>query len=356
MAHDESFEDDEEDLDEASEADNSVVVSDAIEFIARKSMADPPRLDLYIVARYQDASRAAVQRWIDEGNVFVNGKPAKASYRVQTDDRITLKVTQRRSPTMEAEDIPLNILYEDDVLVVIDKAADMIVHPGRGAGNWRGTVANALLFHFGKVSTVGGEVRPGIVHRLDRDTTGILLVAKDDQVHQQLALQFERRKVVKEYLALSYGVPDRHSDYIDKPIGHHPSIREKMAIREDPRFSKPAVTFYELAERFDGYSFIRVRPHTGRTHQIRVHLTHIGCPILADRPYAGRAEVLASEINPSTPAEGDHVLIRRQALHAHRLRFYHPTLRQVMDVTAPLPADMQATLEALRQHRQPAAR
>jgi 23S rRNA pseudouridine1911/1915/1917 synthase len=291
---------------------------------------------------------------IDDQRVTVNGKPTKASYRVQVDDRITMLSPRRRSLKLEPENIPLDILHEDDDLIVLNKQADMIVHPGRGVNNWSGTLTNALMFHFQKLSTVGGDVRPGIVHRLDRDTTGILLVAKDDRVHQALALQFETRKVVKEYVALCYGVPDRYSDYVEKRIGHHPSIREKMAIREDPKFGKSAITFYEMAERFAGYSLINVRPHTGRTHQIRIHLAHVGCPILADRPYAGRSELRLSELVPGLPEAEDEVLIARQALHAHRLRFYHPVQRKVMDFTAELPADMKRTLESLRTHRRQA--
>lgn len=327
------------------------VAADAVEFWVRKSFSGPPRLDRYIAARYPDATRSAIQRLIESGEVFVNGRPAKASYRVQAGDRITLKIVKRRAPSHLPEDIPLDILYEDDELVVLNKQADMIVHPGRGAANWSGTLTNALLFHFGKLSTVGGEIRPGIVHRLDRDTTGVLLVAKNDQVHQNLAGQFERRRVLKEYVALCYGAPDRDRDYIEKRIGVHPNIREKMAIRDDPRFGKSAVTFYETAERFDGYSLVQVRPHTGRTHQIRVHLAHIGCPIVADQPYSGRCELKLSEIAPLGEPSEDRILIDRQALHAQRLRFYHPTAKRVMDFTAELPEDMRQTLEALRAHR-----
>ena len=327
------------------------IAADAVEFWVRKSFSGPPRLDRYIAARYPDATRSAIQRLIEAGEVFVNGRPAKASYRVQADDRITLKIVKRRAPAHLPEDIPLDVLYEDEHLVVLNKQADMIVHPGRGAANWSGTLTNALLFHFGKLSTVGGEIRPGIVHRLDRDTTGVLLVAKSDQVHQNLAGQFERRRVLKEYVALCYGAPDRDSDYIERRIGVHPNVREKMAIRDDPRFGKSAVTFYETVERFDGFSLVHVRPHTGRTHQIRVHLAHIGCPIIADQMYSGRCELRLSDLSPEAASTEEQVLIDRQALHARRLRFYHPTAKRVMDFTAEPPEDMRRTLEALRAHR-----
>lgn len=352
-----SMSDDDEDsspeIDEGEDAyliDSAPAIADAIELWVNRAFAEPPRLDQYIAARQPELTRSAVQRLIEAGDVFVNGKSAKASYRVQMGDAITLKVPQRRVMTHEPEDIPLDILFEDDDLVVVNKPADMIVHPGRGAANWTGTLTNALLFHFGKLSTVGGEIRPGIVHRLDRDTTGILLVAKNDWVHQHLAGQFEHRKVVKEYLAISYGGPDRDSDYVEKPIGTHPNIREKMAIRDDPRFGKSAVTFYQASQRFRGYCVFDVRPHTGRTHQIRVHLAYIGCPIVADRPYSGRNELRLSELTPTTDAD-DRVLIARQALHARRLRFYHPKAKKLMDFTAPIPADMQTTLDALEQFR-----
>jgi 23S rRNA pseudouridine1911/1915/1917 synthase len=331
-----------------TETGSTEVFAQAIELWVNKSFTEPPRLDQYIAARQGDLSRAAVQRLIDEGNVQVNQKPTKASYRVQTGDCISVRVAVRRSLTLEPEEIPLNILYEDESLVVINKPADMIVHPGRGIANWRGTLANALLFHFQHLSRAGGDIRPGIVHRLDRDTTGVIVVAKNDQVHQHLGMQFETRKVVKEYIALCYGVPDRQSDYVEKRIGHHPSIREKMAIREDPRFGKVAVTFYETAEKFAGYSYIRLRPQTGRTHQLRVHMTHIGCPLIADRPYSGRAEMRLSELTPEFPE--NPVLINRQALHAHRLRFFHPVKKQVMDFTADFPNDITHTLAALREY------
>lgn len=357
--------DDEEDiLDDELELDESATISEEesaesdsaeplewIELWARRSNSAPPRLDQFIVARHGEVSRASIQRMIADGHVRVNGKPAKASYRVQEGDCVTLAMPRRRVMKHTPEDIPLDILHEDDDLVVLNKQANIIVHPGRGARNWSGTLTNALLFHFGSLSQAGGDVRPGIVHRLDRDTTGVLLVAKNDRVHQNLALQFERRKVVKEYLALTYGLPDRDSDYIEKPIGHHPNIREKMAIRDDPRFGKSAVTFYEVAEKFAGYGCIRLRPRTGRTHQIRVHLAHVGCPIIADQPYSGRKELRLSELKSLTAGEEDAVLIARQALHAHKLRFYHPTTRQVMDMTAPIPSDMAGTLEVLREFR-----
>ena len=207
-------------------------------------------------------------------------------------------------------------------------------------------MVNALRFHFDTLSTLGGENRPGIVHRLDRDTTGLLVVVKNDFAHRKLALRFELRKVHKEYLALVSGVPQRHSDYIEKAIGFHPTCREKMAIRLAVDGGKPAVTFYEVAERFRGFALVRCKPQTGRTHQIRIHLAHIGHAILADKLYSGRDKIVLADLlgqdrrNPSADSQGDLALIDRQALHAHRLRFEHPLTGRELDLTAPLPADL----------------
>jgi 23S rRNA pseudouridine1911/1915/1917 synthase len=233
----------------------------------------------------------------------------------------------------------------------------MVTHPAKG--NWRGTLVNAIQFHYDRLSTLAGENRPGIVHRLDRDTTGLLIVVKDDLVHRKLAMQFELREVHKEYLALVYGVPQRDSDYIERSIGFHPLSREKMAIRSAQDGGKPAVTFYEVIERFRGYALVRCKPETGRTHQIRVHLTHIGHPIVADKAYSGRDRLtLAELIDPPSAASsvtpGDRledVLIERQALHAHALRFTHPATGKEIALSAPLPADMARSLDALRMRR-----
>ena len=257
--------------------------------------------------------------------------------------------------TPEPEDIPIEVVYEDDALTVVNKPAGMVTHPARG--NWRGTLVNALQFHYDTLSTLAGENRPGIVHRLDRDTTGLLVVVKNDVAHRKLGLQFELRQVHKEYLALVHGVPQRDSDYIEQPIGFHPTVREKMAIRDPQDGGKDAVTFYQVVERFRGFALVRCKPQTGRTHQIRIHLTHIGHPILADKLYSGRDRITLADvagpdrIRALSPDEAGTVLIDRQALHAHRLRFRHPLTEQELDLTAPLPADMERTLAALRTHR-----
>jgi 23S rRNA pseudouridine1911/1915/1917 synthase len=224
-----------------------------------------------------------------------------------------------------------------------------VTHPAKG--NWSGTLVNALQFHFDKLSSVGGENRPGIVHRLDRDTSGLLIVAKDDRAHAALAKQFEERSIRKEYLAIVSGVPSRDSDYIERLIGPHPTHREKMAIRLPEDGGKEAVTFYEVVERFDGYALVRCHPKTGRTHQIRVHLTHIGHPLVADKLYAGRSRLTVADLRGTDAPDADQAILERHALHAHSLHLAHPLTGEPIDLTAPLPPDMAATVEALRTHR-----
>jgi 23S rRNA pseudouridine1911/1915/1917 synthase len=315
-----------------------------------KTKQDGKRIDAYLAARFTDFSRAVIQKVIDAGGVSVNGAVVtRASAKVHTGDLIRIHLPDIRTGPPAAEDIPIRVVYEDEALVVIDKDPGIIVHPAKG--NWSGTVVNALQFHFEKLSTVGGEERPGVVHRLDKDTTGLLLVAKDDRAHKALAMQFETRAVKKEYLAIAYGEPDRDSDRIDQPIGMHPVQREKMAIRRLEDGARTAVSFYEVVERFKGYSFIRVKPETGRTHQIRVHLAHIGHPIVADKMYAGRDRLTLGDLAGAEAPDADRVLISRQALHAHRLSLTHPFTAQRLDLESPLPADMAGTLVALREHR-----
>ena len=232
--------------------------------------------------------------------------------------------------------------------MVVNKPPGMVVHPARG--HWSGTLAGALQFHFGpSLSSSGGPTRPGIVHRLDRDTSGVILVARTDQSHHKLAMQFQNRTIEKEYFAIVAGRPDLDRDFIDRSIGVHPQQREKMAILRDEPASRPAQTFYQVQERFDGFATVQVLPKTGRTHQIRVHLSHIGCPVLCDRQYGGRAQITRGEIRRD-PHDG-LVLLARQALHARRLRLVHPASGKPMEVEAPLPADLAGVLAELREYR-----
>jgi 23S rRNA pseudouridine1911/1915/1917 synthase len=320
----------------------------AIDLTAKRKV-EGTRLDQYLVSMFPDYSRSVVKKVIDAGAVLVNNSPAKASYRVRHGDHIRIWLPGPAAELPAAEDIPLDVLYEDEFLAVIDKPADMVVHPAKG--HWTGTLVNALQFHFGQLSHLTGEYRPGIVHRLDRDTSGVILVAKDESTHRDLALQFEHRKIFKEYLALTQGVLDRDSDYIEARIGRHPQDRIKMAISDEEEDSKEACSYYEVIERFQGYSFCRIHPRTGRTHQIRVHLGSIHCPVLADKIYSGRDCLRLSDLVAGLDLAVDEVLMPRQALHASRLRFYHPRLRRLIEAEAPLPPEFEKTIAALRQYR-----
>jgi 23S rRNA pseudouridine1911/1915/1917 synthase len=272
----------------------------------------------------------------------------KPSYQVKRGDHIRIWLPELNDEPPEPEPIPLDIIYEDEFFIVVNKPAGMVVHPAKG--HWRGTLVNALQYHFDQLSKIAGPHRPGIVHRLDRDTSGLIVVAKDDLAHANLAAQFERRSVRKEYVAITCGVLDRDSDYIERALGPHPTHREKMAIREPQDGGKDAVSYYEVVERYDGFTFVRIYPKTGRTHQIRVHLAHVGCPILADHAYGGRKSLSINEITGQNGSD-EQVVIGRQALHANRLWLDHPRIREPMEFEAPMPGDFSATLEALRRFR-----
>lgn len=314
------------------------------------------RLDLFLVAHFPEYSRVLLRKAIQTEAVFVNGKRGKPAYRLVPGQKVdfTLPELPRESPI--PEDIPLEILYEDDELLVINKQPDMVVHPSRG--HWSGTMVGALAFHFAnQLSTVRGPSRPGIVHRLDRDTSGAILVAKNDISHAKLAAQFEKKEIQKEYWAIVLGGPHVDRDIVDLPIGHHPKNREKMRIAPDDPEAKKATTFFEVQERYHGFSVVRALPKTGRTHQIRVHLAHYGCPILCDKLYGGRAAITLGEIqgrNHALNAENEDpntVLLGRQALHARKITFIHPVTEEKITVEAPLPEDMSRVIDALKKYR-----
>jgi 23S rRNA pseudouridine1911/1915/1917 synthase len=309
---------------------------------------DGVRLDQYLVSAFSGYSRSVLQKVIDASAVTVNGQHAKASYRVRHGDHIRIWLPAPAHDIPVPEDIPLEVLYEDEFMAVVNKPPDMVVHPAKG--HWSGTLVNALQFHFGQLSRLSGDYRPGIVHRLDRDTSGVIIIAKEEATHRDLSALFEYRKMFKEYLAITAGVLDRDSDYIERKIAHHPRDREKMAVTDDDD-GKEACSYYEVIERFRGFTFCRIHPRTGRTHQIRVHLASVGCPVLADKAYGGRDSLRLSDLTPDTPTEADEVLIARQALHAGRLRFQHPRTRETIDIIAPIPADFEKTLAALRRYR-----
>jgi 23S rRNA pseudouridine1911/1915/1917 synthase len=305
------------------------------------------RLDQYLVGQFPDFSRSVIQKAIESGGVTVNGVVKRASYKTRIGDHVTIQLPEAERPEPAPEDIPLEILYEDEYLAIINKPFDMVVHPAKG--HWSGTLVNALAFHFNELSKAGGEYRPGIVHRLDRDTSGAILVAKEEQTHRDLSMQFETRKVFKEYVAITQGTLDRDSDYIERRIAHHPHDRIKMIATDDR--GKEASTFYEVLERYSGYTLVRCQPRTGRTHQIRVHLASVGAPVLADKIYSGRDAFRLSDLVPGLDVDHDEVLLARQALHAQRLRIMHPIRKEIVAVEAPLPAEFQRTLAALRTHR-----
>ena len=306
------------------------------------------RLDVFLTHHFPDYSRVHMRRLITAGGVRVDGKGGKPAYRLHAGQQVEILLPPVPREGPHPEPIPLDILYEDEYLAVVNKPAGMVVHPARG--HWTGTLVSALQYHFGgRLSSAGGPTRPGIVHRLDRDTSGAILVAKTDPIHHRLAAQFAQRTVEKEYFALVSGVPERDRDRVLQPIGLHPTQREKMAIRRQGPHIRPAETFYEVLERFDGFAAMRILPRTGRTHQIRVHLAHIGCPVLCDRQYGGRSQISLAELSRN-PADTT-VLLARQALHARRIGFTHPVTGQRLQVEAPLAADIQAVLDALRQFR-----
>ncbi len=324
--------------------------SRAIDLTAKRKV-EGLRLDQYLVSMFSDLSRSVIQKVIDAGGVIVNGVPAKASYKVRFGDHIRIWPPEPTHDLPVPENIPLDILYEDEFLAVINKPADMVVHPAKG--HWSGTLVNALQYHFGHLSQLSGDYRPGIVHRLDRDTSGVILVAKDELAHRDLSYQFEHRKVFKEYVAITAGVLDRDSDYIERRIGHHPRDRVKMTVTDEEDDGKEACSFYEVVERFRGFTLVKISPRTGRTHQIRVHLASVSCPVLADKVYGGRDCLRLSDLVPDLAPDRDEVLMPRQALHAYRLRFYHPRLREVIEAAAPLPPEFEKTLAALRHYRPP---
>ena len=306
------------------------------------------RLDLFLVHYFPDYSRVHLRRVITAGGVKIDDGGGKPAYRLHEGQRVSIRLPEIPREAPRPEKIALEILYEDDCLAVINKPPRMVVHPARG--HWSGTLASALQYHFGgQLSGMGGPTRPGIVHRLDRDTSGAILIAKHDMAHGKLSGQFEARTVEKEYYALVAGVLERDRDVIDEPIGVHPRDRQKMAIRRDERVSRPAETFVEVLERFRGFAAVRAVPKTGRTHQIRVHLDHVGCPVLCDRQYGGRSKITRGEIRGNV--EDDLVLLDRQALHASRLRFSHPRSGERIEVEAPLPDDIESVLAELRVYR-----
>lgn len=303
------------------------------------------RLDKYLHGRFGQFSRTTIQRLIKEQGVTVNGQSAKASQKLNPRDVVDLIVPPKQVREILPEDIPLEIIYEDDEMLAINKQPDIIVHPARG--NLSGTLVNALVNHSNSLSKCNGEFRPGIVHRLDRNTTGVMVVAKNDTAHWRLSRQFANRTTQKYYMAITHGGPELDGDRINQPLGNHPSVREKYAIRHD--IGKEAVTFYQVQERFQGYSLVMAMPKTGRTHQIRIHLAHLKTPIVADDMYGGKI-VYPWQVRNDEPAV-EPPIMGRCALHAWKLEIDHPVSGERMTLEAPLPDDMQKFLDMLRDYR-----
>ena len=331
--------------------DAGVADDDATQIVVPDNAAGT-RLDVFLTEWFSShrvqLSRVQLRKAIQEEGVLVDGRRTKVAYRLRPGEQIRVRLPDLPPSGPQPEPIPLIRLYEDDNLIAINKPPGMVVHPSKGHGS--GTLASALAYHFQRLSQAGGPFRPGIVHRLDRDTSGVIIAAKNDRVHMHIAKQFEAKQIEKTYWALVAGEPDRDADVIDRPIGMHPYQREKMTIRHDHPTSREAQTFYQVVERFQGFTRLQVAPRTGRTHQIRVHLSSIGHPILCDRLYSGHSCLSLQEIHPR--AENDRVLLSRQALHAHRLKLTHPTTGEQLELEAPLPDDLEGLLEVLRSYRQ----
>lgn len=286
------------------------------------------RLDKYLAANEESLSRSRIQSLVEEGQVRVNGNVQKANYKVKANDTIVLEVEDDRELEVEPENIPLDIRYEDEDVIVINKPKGMVVHPANG--NQNGTLVNALLYHCKDLSGINGVLRPGIVHRIDKDTTGLLIVAKNDMAHSSLSKQLQTKTVNRLYYALVHGVIPHDFGTIDAPIGRDVNDRQKMAVTATN--SKDARTHFKVIERFKDYTLVECRLETGRTHQIRVHMQYIGHPVVGDEKYSYR----------KTMKTGG------QLLHAHQLTFVHPRTNETMTIEAPLPAQFEEILEELR--------
>lgn len=285
------------------------------------------RLDKFLASQLRDVSRSQVQQWIKDERVTVNGRPAKASYRLSVEDVVEVEVPEAVPLEVVAEPLPLNVVYEDNDLLVVNKPRGMVVHPA--PGHETGTLVNGLLYHCRDLSGINGVLRPGIVHRIDKDTSGLLVVAKHDRAHLSLARQLEEHTVEREYMAIVHGRLAVEAGTVDAPIGRDPNNRQRMAVVQ--KGGKRAVTHFVVQQRFSNFTLLQLRLETGRTHQIRVHMKYIGHPVAGDPKYGPRRTL---------PIAG-------QALHAAVLGFDHPRTGERMRFETPLPEDMQQLLRRL---------
>ena len=297
------------------------------------------RLDSFLAVRVENWSRARLQRLIEDSDVLVNGRSVKSSYKTHPQDEIEIELTSLPATTFAPEEIPIEIIHEDDDLVVVNKPAGMVVHPA--AGSPKGTLANALAFHFRALSTSAGSARPGIVHRLDKGTSGLLVVAKTEAAHENLSDQFRARDIFKSYVALVHGQVERKRGQIEQPIARDPRNRTRMAVVAGGR---PALSLYVVREAFQRFSRLDVELKTGRTHQIRVHLASIRHPVVGDAVYGGGRDNTV----PDPQVRAAIARLQRQFLHAHELGFRHPRTKQDLRFTAPLPSELSELLELIR--------
>ncbi len=305
------------------------------------------RLDTFLSAAFPDISRSQLKKLIDKGQITLDGKPTKASNKLKGGESIQVNLPKPEPIDALPEDIPLHILYEDQDLIVIDKAAGMVVHPA--AGHSHGTLVNALLYHCKDLAGIGGELRPGIVHRIDKDTSGVIVVTKNDQTHQHLAAQFKDHSINRRYLALVHGSPGEISGSINQPIGRHPTQRKKMSGKA--KSSKHAVTHWKIQKQYNvnRLSLIELRLETGRTHQIRVHFAEINCPLVGDPLYGNRSRTIAikdmklRQLIDQLPG---------QALHAKKLGFIHPTSGNYLEFSSEMPETLHNIITYLNQTSQ----
>ncbi len=297
------------------------------------------RLDAFLAKHVEGWSRARLQRLIEDQSVLLNGAAAKPSHKLRANDQIEVELTPPPTTEFVPEDIPVNVVFEDDDLIVVNKSAGMVVHPAAGVSS--GTLANALAFHFQQLSRRGGEARPGIVHRLDKGTSGLLVVAKTESAHENLSDQFRAREIFKSYVALVHGQVEKRNGQIDQPIARDPRNRTRMAI---VRGGREALSLFRIREAFDRFTLLDVELKTGRTHQIRVHLAWLKHPVVGDEVYGGGRDKTVSDAK----IRGAIGKLHRQFLHSEQLGFRHPRTREQLKFSAPLPKELQGLLDLIR--------